>query len=108
MTYGIKEFLLIAKIMNDLHLPSSKSAILYCDNTATLHIAKNPDFHEKTKHVENDFHLVREKVEYGFLKTLHVRSEYQLADALTKPLYPTHFHTLVSKMGLLNLYETPS
>ncbi|KAL1187681.1 Retrovirus-related Pol polyprotein from transposon RE1 [Cardamine amara subsp. amara] len=108
MAYGTKELLWIAKVMKEFMLPTHDSAILYCDNTAALHISKNPVFHERTKHVENDCHLVREKVQKGFLKTLHVRSEHQLADALTKPLYPTQFHTLISKMGLLNLYEAPS
>ncbi|KAG7584438.1 Ribonuclease H-like superfamily [Arabidopsis suecica] len=108
MYVGTKELIWIAKIMKDLGVKEPISALLYCDNMAALHIAKNSVFHERTKHIENDCHIVRDKVMSGFLKTMHVRSEHQLADALTKPLYPTQFHTLISKMGLFNLYEAPS
>lgn len=104
MSQGTKEMIWLSRLLDDFMVPFTPPAYLYCDNTAALHIANNSVFHERTKHVELDCYKTREAIESGFLKTMYVATEDQLADALTKPIYPAQFHALTGKMGVCNIF----
>jgi hypothetical protein len=95
-------------LFNDLQVKFIKPPVLYCDNQSAIHIAANPVFHERTKHLEIDCHIVREKLLAGLMKLLPVASKNQLADFFTKPLLPQPFSFLSSKLGMVDIYQPPT
>lgn len=76
----------------ELHLPITKTTLIFCDNVSSVYLASNPVKHQRTKHVELDLHFVREKVALGQVKVLHVPSSYQYADIFTKGLSSSLFN----------------
>nr|KYP36109.1 Retrovirus-related Pol polyprotein from transposon TNT 1-94 [Cajanus cajan] len=98
----------IIYLLRDLHISLSQISLLYCDNTSALHIAANPVFHERTKHLDIDCHIVREKTQAGLMKLLPVPSAKQLADIFTKALPPHAFKLNLSKLQLQNIFAPPA
>jgi hypothetical protein len=65
---------------------------LFCgDNLGTTYLSANPRFHGRTKHIEVNFHFVREQVANKELQIRFLSTKDQLADGLTRPLSQTLF-----------------
>jgi transposase InsO family protein len=79
----------VRSLLQDLGIYLTDPPILWCDNVSALAIASNPVFHARTKHIEVDFHFVRERVLRKDLVVKFVSTVDQLADIFTKSL-PTH------------------
>jgi hypothetical protein len=59
---------------------------LMCDSTSAISVAKTPVLHSRTKHIDVRYHFLRDNVEKRNIYLIHVLTEKQLADILTKHL----------------------
>lgn len=106
MAVAFREIKWFRRLLSSLGVAQTQPTHLFCDNKAAIHIASNPVFHERTKHIESDCHAVRDAVQEGIIVTDHVRTEEQLADILTKALGRAPFQYLLSKLDVENLHAS--
>ena len=99
MAQAASEITWMVRLLEELGVYNLTPVTLNCDNQSALHIARNPVFHERTKHIEIDCHFTRDKVLEGLLQLNYMPTKFQLADVLTKIL---QFHDLLIKLGMVN------
>lgn len=93
----------LQSILTDLRIPVKSCPILWCDNIGATYLSSNPVFHARTKHIEIDFHYVREQVLAKKLQVSFLSTKHQLADLLTKPLASSRFALLRTNLHVQEL-----
>jgi hypothetical protein len=73
------------------------------DSKSAVVLAKNPVFHERSKHIRVRHHFIRCCLEEGSIKEGYINTKDQLADLLTKPLGRIRFLELCSKTGMIQI-----
>jgi hypothetical protein len=69
--------------LKEIGIPCPKQSRLWCDNLIAKYLASNPVFYGRAKHINIDYHFVREKVVKGLLQIDYVPSGDQIADGFT-------------------------
>ncbi|KAF5468349.1 hypothetical protein F2P56_012507 [Juglans regia] len=98
------ELIWLQTMLKELGIPLSKPPLLWCDNIGATYLSANPVYHSRTKHMDIDYHFVRDRVAAQALQVSFCSSKDQLANVFTKPLVSDKF---VSFRSSLNVVDTP-
>ena len=92
----LKSFISGLRIVDSISRPLK----LYCDNSATVFIAKNNKSGSRSKHIDIKYLAIREHVREIKVVIEHISIELMIADPLTKGMSPKYFKDHVVQMGL--------
>jgi len=104
-TQATKEAIWINRLLSELDvgygLPH-QPVIIKADNQGAIALAKEPRFHSRTKHIDIQWHFVREQVEKGAVEFVWILNNEMAADGLTKPLTNEKFTGFVQMIGMMS------
>ena len=103
VAFATAEVAWLENLLFELGVPCSKPPVLLCDNQSALNMCANPVFHNRSKHIEINYHFVREKVEQGLLIVRYVPTQDQFADIFTKALGSSLFIHFRDKLNVRTL-----
>jgi hypothetical protein len=93
----------LRSLLTELGVSSSSTPVLWCDNIGATYLTANPLFHARTKHIEIDFHFVRDLVSSKTVSVQFISSKDQVADTFTKPLPTAQFNSLRANLNVRDL-----
>jgi hypothetical protein len=93
----------LARLLAEITDSVVSKPVLRVDNKSAISLIKNPVHHDRSKHIDTRFHLIREYANSGQIEVRFIRTEDQLGDILTKPLGKLKFRELCSKIGIQSL-----
>jgi hypothetical protein len=97
--HAAKEAVWLRRLLTDLNFPFSAPTLLRIDNQSAIAIARNPEFHDRTKHIEVRHHFLRQKVEANEIDLEYVPTNDQVADVLTKGVCREKHERFSAAMG---------
>lgn len=96
------EMMWVQKLLTELKVTHPRAARLWCDNMGAKYLSANPVFHARTKHIEIDFHFVRERVAQKLLDIRFINSGDQLADGFTKAITAAKLRQFRTNLNLVS------
>ena len=97
------EIIWVQALLRELGVSHTQTPILWCDNLGATYLSANPVFHARTKHIEIDFHFVRERVANKLLDIRFIHSRDQVADGFTKTLPTRSFEDFKHNLNFMKL-----
>lgn len=100
LSEAVKEAVYLRKFFEELEIEETQELIIYNDNQGAAKLAKNSQFHGRTKHIDIRYHFIRDVVEDQKVTIKYIRSEDMSADILTKSLSKKNHVKCTKELGL--------
>ncbi|KOM55883.1 hypothetical protein LR48_Vigan10g177500 [Vigna angularis] len=99
-SWSVRHAIWLRNLLKSLEMMQEERVVIRVDNRSAIELAKNPVYHERSKHIDVRFHFIREKIKEGSVELEHVGTKQQIADIFTKPLPAVIFHEYRKLIGM--------
>jgi hypothetical protein len=100
VTHAAKEALWIRSLLSQLFPGKLDPTTLFSDNQSAVALAKDHQYHARTKHIDIRFHFIRYVIENGSIRLIYCPTDDMVADTLTKALLSAKVKHFASQLGL--------
>ena len=100
VSHATKEALWLRSLIGQVFGRFADLTTLYCDNQAAIALAKDHQYHARTKHIDIRFHFVRWVISDGHLRLIYCPTDDMVADTLTKALPSAKVKHFAQELGL--------
>ena len=91
----------VRKLFSELFGFTLDTSVILCDNQSGIHLTENLVFHDRSKHIDIRYHYIRDMVQRGTIRLLHIDTDEQVAYILTKPLGKVKFLTFREQLSVV-------
>ena len=108
LVQAAKESIWIQGFLKELGYTVANSNLIYGDNQGSIALANNPEYHARTKHIDIQYHFIRECVQNNKIALTYCPTADMVADGMTKALAREKHLDLLARMGVGEIAETTS
>uniref|UniRef100_A0A1X7T3K7 Reverse transcriptase Ty1/copia-type domain-containing protein n=1 Tax=Amphimedon queenslandica TaxID=400682 RepID=A0A1X7T3K7_AMPQE len=108
LTSAAQEAIWLRHLLSEIEQEQEKKIVIYEDNQLTICLSKNPQFHDRSKHIAIKYHFIRDQVKDGTVELNYCKTEEMLTDVFTKGLSGERFHMLTNKIGVRKMDDSSS
>ena len=104
LTQAVKESLWLQGILLDIGARKHHGEVenINVDNQGAIALARNPEFHARTKHISIQYHFIREHIKNGEIELTYCHTSEMTADIFTKALPEPSFARHCRGLGLID------
>ena len=99
-THGLKEAMWLQSLLSETFGPFKDATVLFCDNQSAIALARDHQYHVRTKHIDVHYHFIRWVIDQGVVRLVCCPIEDMVADALTKALPSPKVKHFAAGLGL--------
>ena len=104
-THAAKEAVWLRNFVVELQGKTQGPLTVLCNNQGAIVLLKDNKFHSRTKHIDLQYHFIREVVDEGKINVKYIPTAENVANVFTKALARPKFEVFVEGLGLGEMEE---